>query len=63
MIWSPKRITVNLSPADPPKDGSHYVDLPSRWRCWRRWVWPQAQSGDWIAAGGWTGSTPRPAAG
>jgi magnesium chelatase family protein len=32
-----KRITVNLSPADLPKEGSHF-DLPSRWPCWPRWT-------------------------
>jgi magnesium chelatase family protein len=33
----PKRITVNLSPADLPKEGSHY-DLPIALGCWQPWA-------------------------
>ena len=33
----PKRITVNLSPADLPKEGSHST-CRSRWRCWAPWA-------------------------
>lgn len=32
----PKRITIYLSLADLPKEGSHY-DLPIPWRCSPRW--------------------------
>ena len=34
----PQRITVNLSPADLAKEGSHST-CRSRWACWRRWAW------------------------
>ena len=33
----PQRISVNLSPADLAKEGSHY-DLPIALACWRRWA-------------------------
>ena len=32
-----KRITVNLAPADLPKEGT-ITTFPSRWGCWRPWV-------------------------
>jgi magnesium chelatase family protein len=32
----PRRITVNLAPADVVKEGSHF-DLPIALACWRRW--------------------------
>ncbi len=32
-----RRITVNLSPADLPKEGFTSI-CPSRWRCWRNWT-------------------------
>jgi magnesium chelatase family protein len=46
----PKRITVNLSPADLPKEGSHY-DLPialgllARWARWMPKRWPVRRGG------------------
>ena len=47
----PKRITVNLSPADLPKDGSHY-DLPIALALLAAMgVTDAEQLGDWIAVG------------
>lgn len=47
----PKRITVNLSPADLPKDGSHY-DLPIALALLAAMgVTDAEQMGDWIAVG------------
>ncbi len=34
----PKRIVVNLSPADLPKEGTHF-GLPIALGCWARWAW------------------------
>jgi len=39
----PKRITVNLSPADLPKEGSHF-DLPIALACWRRSARPMRRA-------------------
>src|SRR3546814_2965994 len=47
----PKRITVNLSPADLPKDGSHY-DLPIALALLAAMgVTDAEQLGDWVAVG------------
>ncbi len=36
-----KRVTVNLAPADLPKEGSHF-DLPIAVGLWRPWAWCRA---------------------
>ena len=51
LAMPPKRITVNLSPADLPKDGSHY-DLPIALALLAAMgVTDAEQLGDWIAVG------------
>lgn len=51
MALPPKRITINLSPADLPKDGSHY-DLPIALALLAAMgVTDAEQLGDWIAVG------------
>ena len=34
----PRRVLINLAPADLLKEGSHF-DLPIALGCWRRWMW------------------------
>ena len=57
----PKRITVNLSPADLPKEGVTST-CRSRWGCWRRLA--LAMPRRWrttsqLASSGWTGASRR----
>ena len=41
-----------FSPADLPKDGSHYEPADRAGRCWQRWAVTDAeQLGDWIVVG------------
>ena len=39
----PRRVLINLAPADLLKEGSHF-DLPITLACWRRWRWCRART-------------------